>query len=283
LHFHKLDQMKLKLGFSTCPNDTFIFDALVHHKIDTEGLEFDLLLADVEELNKLAFEHEIDITKLSYHAYAYVSDNYTLLDSGSALGNNNGPLLISKHKIYPDEIEDLNIAIPGKYTTANLLLSIAYPKALYKKVYLFSDIEEVILSNEVDAGLIIHENRFTYEKKGLLKIIDLGEFWQKKTKMPIPLGGIVVNKKLNSDVQLKINRLVRKSIEFAYENPDSSLGFIKQYAQEMDPDVMRKHIALYVNDYSFDLGENGKEAIHTLYKEAEIVPGFPKLNKKIFI
>jgi len=250
--------MKLKLGFSTCPNDTFIFEALVHHKIDTEGLEFDLLLADVEELNKTAFEHEIDITKLSYHAYAYVSDNYTLLDAGSALGKNNGPLLIGKQKITPDEIDNLKIAIPGRYTTANLLLSIAYPKALNKTEFLFSDIEEAVLSEKANAGLIIHENRFTYEQKGLLKIVDLGEFWENKTKMPIPLGGIVVNKKLNKDIQLKINRLVRKSIEYAYENPDSSLAFIKLYAQEMAPDVMRKHIALYVNDYSFDLGETGK-------------------------
>jgi len=275
--------MKLKLAFSTCPNDTFIFDALVHHKIDTQGLKFDLMLADVEELNHAAFEGEVDITKLSYHAYAYVSDNYTLLDSGSALGNNNGPLLISKNKIYPDEIEDLNIAIPGKYTTANLLLSIAYPNALYKKEYLFSDIEEVVLSNEMDAGLIIHESRFTYEKKGLKKIIDLGEYWETKTKMPIPLGGIVVNKKLSKDIQLKINRLIRESIEFAYKNPDSPLAFIRKYAKEMDPKVMRKHIELYVNDYSFDLGETGKKSIHTLYKEAEIIPGFPKLNKQIFL
>lgn len=275
--------MKLKLGFSTCPNDTFIFDALVHHKIDTEGLEFDLLLADVEELNKTAFEHQIDITKLSYHAYAYVSDNYTLLDAGSALGNNNGPLLISKKKIYPDEIDHLKIAIPGKYTTANLLLSIAYPNALNKKEYNFSDIEEVVLSNEMDAGLIIHENRFTYKQRGLIKIIDLGEFWESKTNLPIPLGGIVVNKELSHEIQLKINGLVRKSIEYAYENPDSPMAFIKQYAQEMDPDVMHKHIALYVNDYSFDLGETGKKAIRTLYKEAAIFPGFPQLNAQIFL
>jgi 1,4-dihydroxy-6-naphthoate synthase len=275
--------MKLKLAFSTCPNDTFIFDALVHHKIDTQGLTFELLLADVEELNNAAFEGQVDITKLSYHAYAYVSDNYTLLDSGSALGNNNGPLLISKYKIYPDEIEELNIAIPGKYTTANLLLSIAYPNSIYKKEYLFSDIEEVVLSNEMDAGLIIHESRFTYEKKGLIKIIDLGEYWEKKTKLPIPLGGIVVNKKIDKDIQLKINKLVRESIEFAFKNPDSSISFIKKYAQEMDREVMHKHINLYVNDYSFDLGETGKKAIHTLYKEAEVVSGFPKVNEQIFL
>jgi 1,4-dihydroxy-6-naphthoate synthase len=275
--------MKLKLAFSTCPNDTFIFDALVHHKIDTQGLSFDLLLADVEELNRSAFENIIDITKLSYHAYAYVSDNYTLLDSGSALGNNNGPILISKHKIFPDEVEDLNIAIPGKYTTANLLLSIAYPKALYKKEYLFSDIEEVVLSNEMDAGLIIHESRFTYQKKGLIKVIDLGEYWENKTNLPIPLGGIVVNKRLDKDMQLKINKLVRESIEYAYKNPDSSLAFVQKHAQEMNPEVMRKHIELYVNDYSFDLGQTGKKAIQTLYQESKTIAGFPELNEKIFL
>jgi 1,4-dihydroxy-6-naphthoate synthase len=275
--------MKLTLGFSTCPNDTFIFDALVHKKIDTQGLEFELLLADVEELNNEAFKGEIDITKLSYHAYAYVADNYKLLDSGSALGNNNGPLLISKHKIYPDEIEDLNIAIPGKYTTANLLLSIAYPSALYKKEYLFSDIEEVVLSGEADAGLIIHENRFTYEKKGLRKIIDLGELWEEKTKMPIPLGGIVVNRKLPVETQQKINSLVRKSLEYAFQNPASSLAFMKKYAQEMNEEIMQKHVDLYVNDYSLDLGEKGRGAIKKLYKEAKTIKGFPEVREDIFV
>ncbi len=275
--------MKLTLGFSTCPNDTFIFDALVHNKIDTEGLEFELLLADVEELNNEAFKGEIDITKLSYHAYAYVAKNYKLLGSGSALGNNNGPLLISKHKIYPDEIEDLNIAIPGKYTTANLLLSIAYPTALYKKEYLFSDIEEVVLSSEADAGLIIHENRFTYEEKGLRKIIDLGEFWEEKTQMPIPLGGIVVNRNLADETQQKINRLVRKSLEYAYKNPASSVAFMKQYAQEMNEEIMQKHVDLYVNDYSLDLGEKGRSAIKRLYDEAKTIKGFPEVREDIFV
>lgn len=275
--------MKLTIGFSTCPNDTFIFDALIHKKIDTEGLDFELLLADVEELNKAAFSNEIDITKLSYHAYAYVADNYKLLNSGSALGNNNGPLLISKHKIYPDEVSDLNIAIPGKYTTANLLLTIAYPKVRNKKEYIFSDIEEVVLSGEMDAGLIIHENRFTYEKKGLKKVLDLGEFWEDKTKMPIPLGGIVVNRKLPKEIQQKIDKLVRKSLEYAYENPASSLDFMKQYAQEMNEDIMKKHVDLYVNNFSIDLGEKGKAAIETLYKEAEIIEGFPAIRKDLFV
>ncbi len=274
---------KLTLGFSTCPNDTFIFDALVHNKVDTEGLQFDLILADVEELNQLALKGEIDITKLSYHAYAYVSEHYKLLNSGSALGNNNGPLLISKHKIYPDEVDNISVAIPGKLTTANLLLSISYPNLTNKKEYLFSDIEEVVLSGETDAGLIIHENRFTYQQKGLRKIIDLGEFWESKTQMPIPLGGIVVNRRLSGNLQKKIDLLLRKSLEYAYQNPNSSISFIKKYAQEMDESVMKQHIDLYVNNYSLDLGEKGRDAIKTLYKEAEVINNFPKLTDDIFV
>lgn len=275
--------MKLTLGFSTCPNDTFIFDAAVHNKIDTEGIEFDLVLADVEELNKKAFDGEIDITKLSYHAYAFASQNYVLLNSGSALGNNNGPLLISKKKIYPDEINNLKIAIPGKFTTANLLLGIAYPKAKNKIPYLFSDIETALLDNEVDAGLIIHENRFTYKANGLKKIIDLGEYWENHTKMPIPLGGIVINRKHSKQLQIKVSNIVRRSIEYAYKNPTSSLNYIKQYAQEMDAEVMKKHIDLYVNKYSIDLGKRGKQAIKTLYNEASERQLIPEILDNIFI
>jgi len=275
--------MTLRLGFSTCPNDTFIFDAMIHHKIDTEGLNFDVLLADVEELNKEAFRNEIDITKLSYHAYAYIAENYQLLNTGSALGNNNGPLLISKSKIFPDEVNDLKIAIPGKYTTANLLLSIAYPKATNKKEYLFSDIEEVILSNEVDAGLIIHENRFTYKNKGLKKIIDLGEYWEATEKMPIPLGGIVVNRQLPNETKLKIQRVLRSSVNYAFQNPLASLSFIKKYAQEMNEEVMHNHIKLYVNNYTKELGETGKKAIETLYKVAAEKDIVKVSTKNIFL
>ncbi len=275
--------MKLTLGFSTCPNDTFIFDAAVHHKIDTEGIEFDLILGDVEELNQRAFKGEIDITKLSYHAYFYAAENYVLLNSGSALGNNNGPLLISKKKIYPDEVTDLKIAIPGKFTTANLLLGIAFPKAKNKIPYLFSDIENAVSDGEVDAGLIIHENRFTYQAKGLKKIIDLGEFWETKTKMPIPLGGIVINRKHPKELQVKISNIIKRSIEYAYKNPASSLEYIRQYAQEMDAEVMKKHIDLYVNNFSIDLGEKGKQAVYTLYNEAAERDLVPEISGNIFI
>ncbi len=274
---------KISLGFSTCPNDTYIFDAMIHHKIDTKDLDFDVVLGDVEELNNKALNNVLDVTKISYHAYSKIADNYLLLDSGSALGYKNGPLLISKQKIYPDELHDAKIAIPGSNTTANLLLSIAFPKAKNKKEYLFSDIEDAILDKEVDAGLIIHENRFTYEKKGLIKIIDLGEYWEKETGLPIPLGGIAVNRKLEHDLQLKINRVLRKSVEYAFENPKSAYPYIKEHAQEMEEDVMYKHIELYVNNFTIDLGENGRKAIEILYNKAISLGILPEMNKQIFL
>ena len=261
--------MKLTLGFSTCPNDTFVFDAMIHQKVDTEGLQFEVVLADVEELNKNAFSGTIDITKLSYHAFAYIANSYKLLTSGSALGYKNGPLLISKHKIYPDEVKNIKIAIPGKHTTANLLFSIVYPNVKQKKEYLFSDIEEAILDGEVDAGVIIHENRFTYEKKGLKKIIDLGEEWEEKTGNPIPLGGIVIHRKFDSETMLKVNRVLKRSVEFAFNNPDSSYSYVKNYAQELDDDVIKKHIELYVNNFTLDLGEIGKDAVIALFERAK--------------
>jgi 1,4-dihydroxy-6-naphthoate synthase len=260
--------MKIQLGFSTCPNDTFIFDAMVHHKIDTEGFEFELVLADVEELNRSAFLGEIDVTKLSYHAYAHVANNYKLLTSGSALGRGNGPLLISKHKIYPDEVAGLTVAIPGKFTTANLLFGVFFPQVKSKNEYLFSEIEDVVLDGEVDAGLIIHENRFTYEQKGLKKIVDLGESWESKTGSPIPLGGIVIKRKFQPEIQQRFNRVLQRSIQYAFEKPHESYQFVKQYAQELNDEVIAKHIQLYVNEFTIELQEEGKRAIQTLYEEA---------------
>jgi len=275
--------MRLTLGFSTCPNDTYIFDAMVHHRIDTEGIEFELVMSDVEELNRHAFASEIDITKISYHAYAYIADSYLLLNSGSALGFKNGPLLISKYKVYPDEINNLKIAIPGKHTTANLLLGIAYPDHKNKKEYLFSDIEEVVLSGEMDAGLIIHENRFTYQQKGLKKVADLGEFWETKTGMAIPLGGIVVNRKLPVAIQQKVDRVMKRSVEFAFENPKASYPFVKHHAQAMDDSVMESHINLYVNEFTRELGTDGRKAVERLYREATAAGAIPKMREDIFI
>lgn len=271
--------MKLSLGYSTCPNDTFIFDAMVHHKIDTEGLEFSPFLGDVEELNKKAFDQELDITKLSYHAFAFMSESYMILDSGSALGKGNGPLLLSKRKLYPDELKEVKIAIPGKYTTANLLFGIAFPEAINKKEYLFSDIEEAILSEEVDAGLAIHENRFTYKSKGLRKIIDLGEFWENLSNLPIPLGGIMIKRKLPDEIKVKMNRVMKRSIEFAFQNKQEVMPYVRKYAQEMDESVMMKHIGLYVNDFTRDLGREGKSAIKKMYEiagEKKLIPSIPQ-------
>lgn len=275
--------MKLTLGFSTCPNDTYIFDAMVHGRIDTEGIEFELIMSDVEELNRQAFAAQIDITKISYHAYAYLADSYLLLNAGSALGFKNGPLLISKYKVYPDEIDQLKIAIPGKHTTANLLLGIAYPNLKNKKEYLFSDIEEVVLSGEMDAGLIIHENRFTYRQKGLKKVADLGEFWETKTGLAIPLGGIIVNRKLPAEIQQKIDRIMKRSVEFAFENPKASYTFVKHHAQEMDDTVMQSHIELYVNEFTRDLGVDGRKAVETLYREATALGVIPKIREDLFV
>jgi 1,4-dihydroxy-6-naphthoate synthase len=258
----------LTLGFSPCPNDTFIFDALIHEKIDTEGLHFEVQLGDVEQLNQKAFRQELDMTKLSYHAYAHLLPHYALLHSGSALGNNCGPLLIAKTDLNTANLSNKSIAIPGKYTTANFLLSLAFPEAQQKKELLFSEIEQAVLEGQVDAGLIIHENRFTYQDKGLVKLLDLGEWWENNTRLPIPLGGIVVKREHPVELQQRIDRVLRRSIEYAFAHPESSLPYVRLHAQEMDTAVMKQHIDLYVNDYSVDLGAKGRAAVQYLFDTA---------------
>jgi 1,4-dihydroxy-6-naphthoate synthase len=275
--------MKLTLGFSSCPNDTFIFDAMVHGRIDTEGLEFDYFLADVEELNRRAFAGDVDITKMSYHAYAYAASNYLILDSGSALGRKNGPLLISKKQINTEELSEKLVAIPGKYTTANLLLGIAWPDALNKKEYLFSDIESALLNGEVDAGLIIHETRFTYQKRGLLKIADMGEYWEKLTDMPIPLGAIVINRSVPEEIAFKVNRILKRSIEYTYKDSLASYDFVVDNAQEMDRNVMNKHIKLFVNNFALNLGTEGRSAIEELFRIARKMKIIPDIPQRIFL
>lgn len=259
---------KLTLGFSPCPNDCFIFDALVHGKIDTGNLKFDVVMEDVETLNKMALKGQLDITKLSYHAYAYCLKEYILLKSGSALGFNCGPLLIAKEPIRNNTFQIKTVAIPGKYTTANFLLSLAFPQLSNKVEYLFSDIEDAVLNEEVDAGLIIHENRFTYEDKGLHKIMDLGEFWDDLIKAPIPLGGICMLRQHDIKLLNQVNTLIKNSVQFAFDDPESSMSYVKQHAQEMNETVMKKHIQLYVNPFSLDLGETGTKAVNLLFKKA---------------
>lgn len=260
--------MTLTLGYSPCPNDCFIFDALVHKKIDTEGLDFDVRLEDVESLNRMALNSDLDITKLSFHAYAYVMKNYILLRSGSALGFNCGPLLISKREIKDPLSELKSVAIPGKMTTANFLLSLALPQLTNKKEYVFSGIEDAVLREEVDAGLIIHENRFTYQDKGLKKVMDLGEYWDSLIHAPIPLGGIVMKRNTDPELLQKVNRLIRKSVEYAFANPESSMPYVREHAQAMSETVMKQHIQLYVNDFSIDLGQTGINAVQLMFAKA---------------
>ena len=271
--------MKLTLGYSPCPNDTFIFDALVNKKIDSEGWEFDPVLEDVETLNQWSFEGKLDITKLSYPALFQNLDKYVLLNSGAALGKGVGPILISKLPLQPQtsKIEPQIIALPGKNTTANLLFSFAYPGATNKTFMRFDKIEDFVLSESSEVspsagggvlGVIIHENRFTYQQKGLYKVVDLGEYWEEKMNVPIPLGGIAIKRSLDKSIALQIDRLIRKSIEFAFSNYPVITDYVKQYSQEMSEDVMRQHIDLYVNNFSIDLGGEGKKAITTLFKVA---------------
>ena len=277
--------MTLTLGFSPCPNDCFMFDAMVHGRIDCEGLDFSVRMADIEALNASAFAGEADITKLSFHAYAHCADNYVLLDAGSALGRNCGPLLISRRAISTEEVAagQLRIAIPGKYTTANFLLGFAFPDATNKTECLFSEIEEALLDGTFDAGLIIHENRFTYEEKGLKKIIDLGEYWESETGAAIPLGGIVINRRWPDDMRQRVNRVMRRSVEYAFAHRGASLPFVRAHAQAMSDDVMYKHIDLYVNDYSVDLGADGRRAVEVLFDRARTAGIIPTMREGLFL
>lgn len=256
--------MKFTLGFSPCPNDTFIFDALVNNKIDTEGFEFDVVLEDVQTLNEWSKQGKLDISKISYGTLPLILQDYVLLNSGGALGKGVGPLLIAKKQIDLAEVSKLSIAIPGENTTANLLFSQAFPGATNKKFMVFHQVEDAVLNEDVDAGVIIHENRFTYQQRGLVKLMDLGDFWEKKTGVPIPLGGIVIKRSLGIDVAKKIDQLIRKSVEYAFDNYPLITDYVKQHSQEMEESVMKQHIDLYVNNYSIDLGDDGKSAVKTL-------------------
>lgn len=274
---------KLLMGFSSCPNDTFMFCALVNGLIDCGNIEVIPVIEDVETLNAHALRARLDVTKLSMNAYAHASQNYFILNAGSALGNNCGPLLISKKKHEAEGVKNLHIAIPGRYTTANLLLSIFFPEAVNKTEMIFSEIENAVLQDKADAGLIIHENRFTYQQKGLLKIADMGELWEQKTNAPIPLGCIAVNKKLDTSLQLTIDSLLLQSIQFAFANPAKVMNYVKKHSQEMDENVMQQHIQLYVNEFSLALGAEGKKAIQLLLKKGNEAGLLPQTPSQIFI
>jgi 1,4-dihydroxy-6-naphthoate synthase len=254
----------IRLAFSPCPNDTFIFEPIVHQRIDLEGLSFDVRLEDVETLNGMAMRNEADMIKVSFHAYLFLTENFTLLNSGCALGTGVGPLLVSKDPYTLSDLPELTVAIPGEHTTAHLLLKIAVPDVKEKKIFVFHEIEDAILSGKVDAGVIIHESRFTYEKKELRKILDLGEYWENLTHAPVPLGGIIARKNLGGEIISKLNRIMHRSVEYANSHPEEVMPYVRCHAQEMDDEVMKKHIALYVNRYTVDLGDEGQKAVKTM-------------------
>ncbi len=256
--------MTYSLGFSPCPNDTFIFDALVNKKIDTGGIEFDVVLEDVQTLNEWAKQGKLDITKLSYGVLPLVLEQYALLNSGGALGRGVGPLLITNREQGVRNMEESVIAIPGENTTAHLLFSLAFPYLTNKVFLRYDKIEDFVLQGK-GLGVIIHENRFTYAEKGLKKITDLGEHWEKETGNPIPLGGIVIKKSAGKATILAVDQLIKESIEYAYLHHHKELTrYVKDHSQEMSEEVMRKHIDLYVNDFSLELGADGKRAVKKL-------------------
>ncbi len=272
---------KLKLAYSTCPNDTFMFYGIAEG-IFKLPFDFDITLADIEELNRMAFEGETDITKLSFFAYFKLADKYKILDSGAALGRGCGPLLIAAEEIEISELPEKKIAIPGENTTANLLFSYFCPQCKNKKEVLFSEIENEILEGNADAGVIIHETRFTYKLRGLKKLADLGEFWEKTTGNPIPLGLIAVKRELE-DAGKIFDRELKKSIALAFENPEQTFDYVKKYAQEMDKEVMLSHINLYVNDFSLSLGKEGRKAVLDLFRKAYELGFVENYREDIFL
>ncbi len=256
--------MRLKLSISTCPNDTFMFEAINNKRIDTLNYDFDIILADIDVLNKMTIDNNSDISKISFNNYPFITTNYQLLRSGAAIGFGNGPLIISKHKIEPKDLQYSKIAIPGENTTANLLLKKLFPEITLKKVYLFSDIERAILEQEVDAGLIIHETRFTYKKLGLQMIVDLGQEWEKQTGLPLPLGGIVIKRNLPDKIKTDIQYIIQQSVEYAINNPQKSISFIKKHSQNISDHVIKQHIKLYVNKKSIKIDKESENAIKEL-------------------
>jgi 1,4-dihydroxy-6-naphthoate synthase len=276
--------MILTLGFSPCPNDTFIFDDLVNHQMDTGGLDFEVHLEDVQTLNQWAREGKLDLSKISYGVLPLITDTYVVLQSGGALGKGVGPLLISRKPVADLEnaIRDLTIAIPGVNTTAHMLFSLAFPKAHRKQFALFSDIEQMVLDGRADLGVIIHENRFTYQQKGLVKLVDLGEFWEETTGNPIPLGGIVAKRSLGPEVIAQIDNLIRTSVSRSFDRYPDISDYIRAHAQEMDENVMRQHIDLYVNEFSRGLGKKGEQAVQKLLDVYELLSPGAVIHQPVF-
>lgn len=263
-----MNKRHFTLGFSPCPNDTYIFAALVNGWIDTRGLSFTVVMADVEHLNQHALKAELDITKLSFGVLPHVLHSYQILKSGAAIGNSCGPLIISRNPANLQQLSQMRLAIPGKMTSAYVFYRIFAPQPKALKEMLFSDIENALLNNEVDAGLIIHENRFTYQQKGLLKLADVGTLWEDKFHLPVPLGAITVKKNIAPEHIETIDLLIKQSIEFARQNTPKVMEYVRQFAQELDESVMKQHIELYVNDNSLVRSTKAEQAIEVFLQEA---------------
>jgi len=274
---------ELTLGFSPCPNDTFMFYPLVHDLVDTGGLSYRERLEDVETLNQLALNGELDVSKVSYHALGHIRERYALLHSGSALGRGCGPLLVAAERIDPTDLRGKTIAVPGRYTTAKLLLQLLDPALDNFIVMPFNEIMDAVLSGNVDAGLIIHESRFTYHGFGLHKLLDLGEWWEGETGLPIPLGGIVARRSLGTETIAAVERALKAGVEYARTHPTEAAHYIGEHSQEMSPDVCAAHIGLYVNDFSTDLGEEGVRAISCLMQRAEEAGLIPASGTPLFM
>lgn len=275
--------MKCTFAFSPCPNDTFMFEAIVNKRIDLHGIDFEFVLEDVAQLNQDASHCKYDITKLSYNAFTTVTSDYQLMTSGSALGNNCGPILISKNEIDKNNLGQYSVAIPGINTTANLLLTIAYPEITNKSPTIFSEVENMVSSGITELGLIIHENRFTYQKRGLLKVQDLGEYWESNTGCPIPLGGIAVRRSMDDKMKIVLNKILANSIKFAFKNPETVQDYVSAHAQEMDINVMKSHINLYVNENSISISEKAIAGINRLFDEIRSIYPDRDMVTPIFI
>ncbi len=272
----------LSLGFSPCPNDTFMFYPLVHGLVDTAGLSFSERLEDVETLNQLALAGELDVSKVSYHALGHIRDDYALLRAGSALGRGCGPLLVARQDRDLRDLRGKTIAVPGRYTTALLLLRLFDPELAHFLVMPFNEIMDAVLAGDADAGLIIHESRFTYQGFGLRSLLDLGEWWEGETGLPIPLGGIVARRSLGAAAIATVERALREGVAFARRHPEQAARYIGEHAQEMSRQVCAAHIDLYVNDFSVDLGDEGVRAIHCLMERGERAGIIPVSRAPLF-
>lgn len=273
----------LTLGFSPCPNDTFMFYPLVHGLVDTAGHRFNERLEDVETLNRLAVKGVLDVSKVSYAALGHIREEYVLLKAGSALGRGCGPLLVAKESFDPADLQGKTIAIPGRYTTAHLLMRLYNPGLETFLEMPFHEIMDAVLSGRVDAGVIIHESRFTYRGFGLQQLVDLGEWWERETGLPIPLGGIVARRSLGAETIRSIEAALAAGVEYARSNPDEAAAYICEHAQEMSAEVCAAHIGLYVNDFSQSLGDEGEQAIAELLRRAEAAGAVPRSEAPLFV